>query len=88
MGLLNTDCLLDILVHAKDDPSCANSPELASNLIWELIYDSKKKKHYGKLSYNGIALDLCKLGNKSDDYICEYNTFKKVQLDLFYLENY
>jgi len=70
--MLNTTCLLDILVHATDDLTCANSPELASNMIWELLYDTKTKKYFGKLSYNGIALDFCKLGNQSDGFICEY----------------
>ena len=89
LGLLDVDCLKNQLINNIDDPvnsPCNNTPDLASNMVWELIQD--KDEFFVKFSYNNVYIDFCGLKNQDEQFRCQYSVFRDKQAILFFLENF
>lgn len=77
-GLVEPDCVENILTTGVDDLKCAHHPYTSSNLVWELIEKINDTEEYGvKFSYNGDYFDYC--GNnqkdKNGDFYCTLAQF-------------
>lgn len=71
-GILSPYCAADSLYSGTLSP-CPNFPDVASNIIFELIDDNGTQ--YARMLYNFDAVDVCSLGNKDDKYRCPLQAF-------------
>lgn len=72
-GVLSPYCVVDSLYSGILNP-CPNFPEVASNLIFELINDNGN--YFVRVLYNFEALDICQLANKGENFRCSFKAFK------------
>lgn len=91
LGLLDYECLLKQVMQGVDIPDCKRTPEVASNIIWELLQIENSEVINGKMflkqspmkygvrvSYNGEYLNYCDQDDpKKANYICPFDDFVK-----------
>ena len=82
-GFFDENCILKDLLEAKITPGCLNTPDLASNIIWELAKTTEGKKMV-KATYNSQVLQIC--GSKEP--YCDWEEFKRLLKKEFVEENY
>jgi len=87
LGLISESCIGTDLIEGKNSPDCMMGPNVASNMIFELILTGNNT-FSTKVSYNGDYVDFCKTGDKSNDYMCDVEKFRGMINSDYYLSNF
>lgn len=74
-GILNARCFVDDMKNAKLTPSCTNFPDVASNIVFELINDYDD--YFVRMLYNFEPVDICGLKNTNEKFRCPIDAFNR-----------
>lgn len=73
-GALDLNCFInDIKKGTASD--CKNFPNVASNIVFELIYF--EEEYYARMRFNFENIDFCGLKNEAQGFRCPFKTFKQ-----------
>ena len=75
LGIVDLDCFLKDLKEVKFSETCTNFPEVASNLIFELV--TVDNVDYIQTYYNFEPIKVCKEDNKAQKYRCRVAEYEE-----------
>ena|SRR3990167_6386121 len=75
LGLLDVNCFVEDLKQAKHSDACKNFPDVASNLVFELV--TVADAYFVKTFYNFGPIDVCGLKNEAEKYRCPISKFEE-----------
>lgn len=73
------------LKNLTESPGCFFLPKPASSMVIELLFHSKRREYYVRMTYNGVKLKICNGGKNSD---CPYKQWRKEMKSYYMADNY